>query len=132
MPDLARSWMKWLGLLLIVLALLFIWHHWSVPRGLLTQAAAQASYGAGFALCAVILLGLLARLRVTSFPAVWRMLTVFLCAGLAALEIALHGYPGTLFLTLWAPAVIGGSVVSLAARYLPSSILNLWLGKATT
>jgi FtsH-binding integral membrane protein len=123
---------KWLGFLLSALVLLFAWHHWGMARGLLPLAAAQASYGVGFALCAVILLGLLARLRVSSFPAVWRMLTVLLGAGLAALEIALHKYPGALFLALWSAAVIGVAAVSLTARYLPSSILNLWLGKATT
>lgn len=128
MPELARSWVKWLSLLLSLLVLLFVWHHWSMARGLLPLAAAQASYGAGFALCAVFLLGLLARLRATSFPAVWRMLTVLLGAGLAALEIALHNYPGTLFLALWSAAVIGVSVVSMMARYLPSFILSLWLG----
>ncbi len=128
MPELARSWVKWLIFLVSVLALLFAWHHWSMARGLLSLAAAQASYGVGFAICAVFLLGLLARLRVTSFPAVWRMLTVVLGAGLAALEISLHNYPGALFLALWAAAVIGVSVVSLAARYFPASLLNLWLG----
>jgi glucan phosphoethanolaminetransferase (alkaline phosphatase superfamily) len=130
MPELARSWMKWLSMSLsFLLLLLFVWHHWSMERGLLPLAAAQASYGAGFALCAVFLLGLLARLQVTAYPAVWRMLTVLLGAGLAALEIALHSYAGALFLALWAPAVIGVSVVSMAARYSPSSLLNFWLGK---
>ncbi|PWB49095.1 MAG: hypothetical protein C3F18_10785 [Nitrosomonadales bacterium] len=115
--------------MLFVLALLFVWHHWSVSRGLLAPAAVQASYGAGFALCGVFLLGLLARLGVTSFPAVWRTLTVLLGAGLAALEIALHNYPGTPFFALWSAAVIGVSVVSMMARYLPSFILSLCLGK---
>jgi hypothetical protein len=132
MAELTRSWVKWLIFLLSALALMFTWHHWGMARGLLPLAAAQASYGVGFAFCAVFLLGFLARLRVTSFPAVWRMLTVVLGAGLAALEISLHHYPGALFLALWAAAVIGISVVSLAARYLPSSFLNLWLGRATT
>ena len=128
MPEIVRPWVKWLGFMLFFLVLLFAWHHWSMARGLLALAAAQGSYAAGFALCAVFLLGFLARLRVTRLPAVWRMLTVLLGAGLAALEIILHNYPGTLFLALWAAAVIGVSVVSVTARYLPSSILNLWLG----
>lgn len=128
----ARSWMKWQVFLLSVTVLLFAWHHWSMARGLLSLAQAQASYGAGFALCAVFLLGMLARLRASALPAVWRMLTVLLGAGLAALEIALHGYPDASFLPLWAAAVIGVSAVSLMARYLPSSILTIWLGEATT
>jgi hypothetical protein len=131
MSNSTHSWVKWLLLLLPVLPLLFVWHHWSMARGLLPLAMAQVSYGVGFALCAVLLLGLLARLRVTSLPAVWRMLTVLLGTGLAALEVTLHHYPGSPFLSLWAAAVIGVSVVSLAARYLPSSILNLWLGEVT-
>lgn len=132
MAEVARSWMKWLSLLLSVLVLLFVWHHWSMGHGQLPLAVVQMSYGMGFAFCAVFLLGLLARLGVTSFPAVWRMLTVLLGAGLAALEITLHDFPAPLFLSLWAPAVIGGSVVSMTARCLPSSILNRWLGKAIT
>lgn len=132
MLEMARSWLKWLSFLLFMLTLLFVWHHWSIMRGLLPLAAAQASYGVGFALCAVLLMGLLARLQVTTFPAVWRMLTVLLGAGVAALDITLHDYPGSPFLALWAAAVIGVSVVSLMARYLPSSVLNYWLGEATT
>lgn len=128
MPEIARSWVKWLGFLLFFLVLLFAWHHWSMARGLLPLAAAQASYGTGFALCAVLLLGLLARLRISSHPAVWRMLTVLLGAALAALEIILHNYSDALFLALWAAAVIGVSAVSLLARYLSSSVLNFWLG----
>ncbi len=131
MPEMPRSWAKWLSLLLMVLVLLFVWHHWSMTRGLLSLAAMQVSYGGGFALCAVLLLGLLARLRVSSFPAIWRMFSVLLGAGLAALEIVLHSYAGAPFFALWAAALIGVSAVSLMARFLPSSILNIWLGEAT-
>jgi hypothetical protein len=58
-----RWW--WLGLAAIEPALLYAWHQWLVfGRGAATEA--QLSYGLGFALFAVLLLGALARFRVTA------------------------------------------------------------------
>jgi hypothetical protein len=121
----------WLGLAVAELGLLFGWNHWLVFGRGVAPADAQLSYGVGFALFGVLMIGTLARFRVTSYPAFWRMLTVLVGAGMAAVEVKLHGYPRTYFFPLWAAALVGLSVVSVAARFLPRRLLSIWLAGET-
>lgn len=107
------------------LALLYGWHHWLL-NGRAELVQMQISYGAGFALFAALFLGVLARFKVTAYPAFWRMLMLFVGAGIAALEIFLHGYGRAVFLPLWASALIGMAMVSIAARKLPRRFLVMW------
>jgi len=127
----APDWWLWAALTLAEAALLYGWHHWFIVRHGAALTAAQLSYGAGFALFAALLLGTLARFRVTVHPAFWRMLMLLSGAVVAALEISLHGYGRAFFFPLWAAALIGVSVVSIAARYLPRSLLKIWFGGET-
>jgi hypothetical protein len=110
------------------LALLYGWHQWFVKSGGVALIHAQLSYGAGFALFAALLLGALARFRVTAYPAFWRMLMLFIGAAVAALEIGMHGYGRAFFFPLWASALIGMAGVSIVARMLPRRFLILWFG----
>lgn len=121
-----RGW--WAAATTAELVLLYAWHHWFVATARALPIHAQLSYGAGFAVFAILMLGTLARFRVTAYPAFWRMLMLFAGAILAALEIGLHGYGRALFFPLWASALIGMAGVSIVARMLPRRLLVLWLG----
>lgn len=109
-------------------ALIYGWHHWFIVQHHAALLYAQLSYGAGFALFAALMLGALARFRVTPYPAFWRMLMLFLSAATAGLEIAMHGYSKTYFFPLWAAALIGIAAVSIVARRLPKHLLTIWFG----
>ncbi len=86
--------MMWLAAALAEPLVLFSWHRWLAVAGPAPLVCLQASYGLGFALFALIFLGALARWRVTSHPAFWRMATVLAGAAAAAAEIGLHGFRG--------------------------------------
>ena len=105
---------------------LFVWHGGLGASVHVSLGWMQASYACGFALFAMLFLGATARLWASGQPALWRMLTVLAGAMVAAGEIGLHGYPRDLFLPLWAAALIGVSLISVAARMLPVRILNVW------
>jgi hypothetical protein len=109
------------------LAALYAWHRWGLPALAPNVIAFQVSHGVGFALFAVFLLGALARLPATPYPPVWRLLAVMGGALAAGVEVGLLGLPGVLFFPLWAAALIGVALVSLAARLLPRPVLRLWL-----
>jgi len=124
-----RWW--WLGLAVVEPGLLYAWHQWLVFGHGAAPAEAQLSYGLGFALFGVLVLGTLARFRVTAYPAFWRMLTLMVGALAALVEVKAHGYPRAYFFPLWATALIGLSVVSMAARFLPKRVLKVWLAGET-
>ena len=107
---------------------LYVWHGWLIERHGVPLVYAQLSYGAGFALLAAVVLGALARFRVTAYPAFWRMLTVMGGAAVAAVEIGVHGYNRAYFFPLWAAALMGMAAVSVLARVLPRRILIFWFG----
>lgn len=109
------------------LAALYGWHRWGLPAIAPSVTAFQISHGIGFALFTILLLGALARLAVTPYPPVWRLLAVVVGALAAGVEVGLLGLPGVLFFPLWAAALIGVALVSLAARLLPRPVLRIWL-----
>lgn len=108
------------------LAALFVWHGWLGATAHVSLGWLQMSYALGFALFAQLFLGGIARLWASGHPALWRMVAVLAGAMFAAGEISLQGYPHDLFLPLWAAALIGVSLTSVAARMLPVRILNAW------
>ena len=125
----ARKWL-WLGMAAVEGGLLFAWHQWLARTWAASLSGLQWSYGIGYVLFAVLLLGALARLRVTAHPAIWRMLVLIAGSAVSWVEIGLHGYPKGYILALWPAAIIGLAAVSIAARFLPQQVLNFWLGKA--
>lgn len=116
----------WLPAIVWLLALLG-WHRWGLPAQSVSVASLQWSHGVGFAIFCVLLMGALARTRTSAQLPVLRLLTVVGGAAAAALEISLLGLPGLFFFPLWAAALIGVSVVSVAARMLPRPLLRIWL-----
>lgn len=88
----------------------------------------QWSYGLGYAMVAVLVLGVIARLRITHQAPLRRMLALLISTALAALEISLQGYLQQDFVMLLAAAVAGASAVTIVARYLPRRVLNGWFG----
>ncbi|MGD9787854.1 MAG: hypothetical protein AB7U30_07865 [Sulfuricellaceae bacterium] len=120
---------RYLSLLLAALwlAVLYGWHRWGLPALAPSVAAFQVSHGVGFALFTVLLLGALARLPATPYPPVWRLLAVTGGAAAAGAQVGLLGLPGVLFFPLWAAALIGVALVSLATRLLPHPLLRFWL-----
>lgn len=105
---------------------LFLWHGWLSTYAHASLGWMQVSYAVGFALFALLLSGAVARVWTNGHPALWRMLTVLAGAIVAAGEVSLHAYPHDLFLPIWAAALIGVSLISVAARMLPVRILNVW------
>lgn len=122
----AGRW-RWLGLMVAELGLLYGWNQWLMFGRGAAPADLQLSYGVGFGLFGLLMIGTLARFRVTAYPAFWRMLTVMAGAVVAVIEVKLHGYPKAYFFPFWAAALIGLSVISVAARFLPRRVLRLWL-----
>lgn len=116
----------WLPAILWLFAL-FGWHRWVLPVQSISVASLQWSHGVGFVVFCVLLMGALARSRASVQLPVLRLLTVVGGAAAAALEIGLLGLPGMFFFPLWAAALIGVSVVSVAARMLPRPLLRIWL-----
>lgn len=108
-------------------AVLFGWHRWGLPALSLSVVSMQWSHGVGFAVFGALLIGVLARYRPTAPLPLLRLGTVLGGAAAAALEVSLLGFPAVLFFPLWAAALIGVTAVSLAARLLPRSILEVWL-----
>lgn len=126
--NLQASRGAWAAATMAVLALIYGWNHWFIVQSRAALFDAQLSYGVGFVLFAVALLGALARFRVTPYPAFWRMLMLLVGAVAAGLEIALHGYGKAYFFPLWASALIGVAAVSVVARRLPKRLLTIWFG----
>ena len=121
-----KNYLIWSVLSVGQLVILFVWHEWLSKSVHVTSQSMQMSYVFGYALLALLFLGVIARLWPTGHPALWRMLTVVAGAVLVAGEISLHDYPRHFFLPLWAAALIGISLISVAARMLPVNILNIW------
>ena len=115
-----------IGVIVWVLLLYGI-HHWLMLE-MVSVKSLQWSYGLGYAVLAVLVLGAVARLRITVQAALWRMLTLLVSTALAALEIQLQGHPRQDFVMLLAAAVVGASAVTIVARYLPRKILRCWFG----
>lgn len=119
----------WLGIAILIWLLAYAWHGAAMSRFGIPFLQLQLSYGLTYAAFAVLLIGALARLPATEYPAFWRMSTVLLGAVLAAIDIQLHGFAKGAFFPLWAAALIGLSVISLATRFLPRRLLILWFGR---
>jgi len=107
--------------------LLYAIHRWLVLHTV-SVGALQWSYGLGYAVLTVLLLGAIARLRATTLAPVWRMLALLVSTALALLEIKLQGHPRQDFVMLLAAAVVGTSAVTIIARYLPRKVLSHWFG----
>lgn len=107
--------------------LLYVIHHWLMLE-MVSVKSLQWGYGLGYAALAVLLLGAVARLRITAQASLWRMLTLLISTALAALEIKLQGHPRQDFVMFLAAAVVGASAVTIIARYLPRKILKRWFG----
>ncbi|HAN55874.1 MAG TPA: hypothetical protein DCQ77_06665 [Betaproteobacteria bacterium] len=116
----------WLGLAVVWLGMLAVLHDRFEAQGV-RIADLQWSYAIGYAVLAVLLVGGIARLRVTKHAPVWRMLALLGTTALAALEIKLQGHAYSDFMSLLAAAVVGAAAVTLLAKYLPRKIINLWL-----
>jgi hypothetical protein len=109
----------WLGLAVVWLGMLAVLHDRFEAQGV-RIADLQWSYAIGYAVLAVLLVGGIARLRVT-------MLALLGTTALAALEIKLQGHAYSDFMSLLAAAVVGAAAVTLLAKYLPRRIINSWL-----
>ncbi|MEO6148086.1 MAG: hypothetical protein ABIT70_13805 [Sulfuriferula sp.] len=107
--------------------LLYVIHHWLMLE-MVSVKSLQWGYGLGYAVFAVLLLGAVARLRITAQASLWRMLTLLISTALAALEIKLQGHPRQDFVMFLAAAVVGASAVTIIARYFPGKILKRWFG----
>lgn len=107
--------------------LLYAIHYWLVLQAV-SVGTLQWSYGLGYAVLAALVLGAVARLRVTAQAPLWRMLTLLVSTALAALEIKLQGHPRQDFVMLLAAAVVGASAITIIARYLPRKVLRRWFG----
>ncbi|MDP2025434.1 hypothetical protein [Sulfuriferula sp.] len=116
----------WLGLAVVWLGMLAVLHDRFEAQGV-RIADLQWSYAIGYAILAVLLVGGIARLRVTQLAPVWRMLALLGTTALAALEIKLQGHAYSDFMSLLAAAVVGAAAVTLLAKYLPRKIINSWL-----
>ncbi|MHB1247131.1 MAG: hypothetical protein ACYCZH_11855 [Sulfuriferula sp.] len=112
---------------IVWMLLLYVIHYWLMLE-MVSVRSLQWSYGLGYAVLAVLVLGAVARLRVTAQAALWRMLTLLVSTALAALEIQLQGHPRQDFVMFLAAAVVGASAVTIIARYLPRKILRGWFG----
>ncbi len=112
----------------IVWALLSYAIHYWLGLQTLTVGTLQWSYGLSYAVLAVLVLGVVARLRITTQAPVWRMLALLVSTALAALEIKLQGHPRQDFVMLLAAAVVGASAITIIARYLPRKVLHRWFG----
>lgn len=112
---------------IVWMLLLYVIHYWLMLE-MVSVKSLQWSYGLGYAALAVLLLGAVARLRITAQAALWRMLTLLVSTALAALEIQLQGHPRQDFVMFLAAAVVGASAVTIVARYLPRKILRCWFG----
>jgi len=115
-----------LGLVIWVL-LQYGMHYW-LESQTASVSIIQWSYGLGYAIVAVLVLGVIARLRITHQAPLWRMLALLISTALAALEIRLQGYPRQDFVMLLAAAVVGASAIIIIAKYLPRQVLGRWFG----
>lgn len=122
---------RWLWPILVIGwgAVLFFWHGWLRSGSGISSSVLQTSYAAGYGLLTALLIGLLARLRVTAYPAFWRMLAVMVGAVASAADAAFHAHGKGYFPAMWAPALVGVSAVAIAAKYLPKGVLKWWLGE---
>jgi hypothetical protein len=116
----------WFGLAVVWLGMLAVLHGRFEAQGM-RIADLQWSYAIGYAILAVLLVGGIARLRVTQLAPVWRMLALLGTTALAALEISLQGHAHSEFVSLLAAAVVGAAAVTLLAKYLPRKIIQAWL-----
>lgn len=94
------------------------------------QPMAAWMYAASYALFGAMLLGAVARWWRDESPALWRPLMLGVGGLAAALEIWIDPNPlvaGT-FWDRWMLALFGLLAVALAARFIPSRLIALWLG----
>lgn len=128
MPQMKKTkYIGWSIGAIVWALLLYVIHHWLMLE-MVSVKSLQWSYGLGYAVLAVLLLGTVARLRITAQASLWRMLTLLISTALAALEIKLQGHPHQDFVMFLAAAVVGASAVTIVARYLPRKILTRWFG----
>ncbi|MHB1332992.1 MAG: hypothetical protein ACYCY1_10380 [Sulfuriferula sp.] len=128
MPQMKKTkHIGWSIGVIVWMLLLYVIHYWLMLE-MVSVKSLQWSYGLGYAVLAVLVLGAVARLRVTAQAALWRMLTLLVSTALAALEIQLQGHPRQDFVMFLAAAVVGASAVTIIARYLPRKILRCWFG----
>lgn len=128
MPQMKKTkHIGWSIGVIVWMLLLYVIHYWLMLETVSVKSL-QWSYGLGYAVLAVLVLGAVARLRVTAQAALWRMLTLLVSTALAALEIQLQGHPRQDFVMFLAAAVVGASAVTIIARYLPRKILRSWFG----
>lgn len=128
MPQMKKTkHIGWSIGVIVWMLLLYVIHYWLMLE-MVSVKSLQWSYGLGYAVLAVLVLGAVARLRVTAQAALWRMLTLLVSTALAALEIQLQGHPRQDFMMFLAAAVVGASAVTIIARYLPRKILRGWFG----
>ena len=113
---------------LVIWALLLSAMHYWLKLQMASVSIIQWSYGLGYAIVAVLVLGVIARLRITHQAPLWRMLALLISTALAALDIRLQGYPRQDFVMLLAAAVVGASAIIIIARYLPRKVLHRWFG----
>ncbi len=130
LPDSRPGRFKWLLLMLVWLVSLFLFNQWAFAHRHLPAEYARFSYGFGFSVFALLMLGSLARLRVTPYLMVWRMVTLMLGTLIAGIEVSLHDYPRGYGVFLFACSVIGISSICLVARFTPRLARNLWLPDA--
>lgn len=122
-----RRWI-WLAVFIFYGIVILLWHDW-LKRSGMPFLGIQLSYGIGYGLLCLLGIGLFARFRLSIYPGFWRILALAVSVGVAALDIKLQEYPGPLFGPLWASAILGAALVSMASRVAPQSLLNKWYGK---
>lgn len=128
MPQMKKTkYIGWSIGAIVWALLLYVILHWLMLE-MVSVKSLQWGYGLGYAVLAVLLLGAVARLRITAQASLWRMLTLLISTALAALEIKLQGHPRQDFVMFLAAAVVGASAVTIIARYLPRKMLNYWFG----
>jgi hypothetical protein len=128
MPQMKKTkYIGWSIGAIVWALLLYVIHHWLMLE-MVSIKSLQWGYGLGYAVLVLLLLGAVARLRITAQASLWRMLTLLISTALAALEIKLQGHPRQDFVMFLAAAVVGASAVTIIARYLPGKILKRWFG----
>lgn len=114
-----------------LLAMVFavVWYQIEAPAIAAGIRPGQMAYGVGYAVLSALILAAVARVPVTPYPPLWRMIAMLLALGAATVDLTLRGFPRPTFLTFWAAAIIGIGFVSLLARVLPARVMKLWYGR---